>query len=140
MIVYHPLTMGASRTIDFFDGKLHSFTMSEKDKYPSELAERFQIRLPPGLRDRIKATAEANGRSMNTEIVSTLEGAYPDPAIYREELKFLDEIDEIQNRLDRIRAARLAEASQNLTQEFLDENAKKIAGNRPKRGKKEDDE
>lgn len=77
---------------------------------------------------------------MNTEIVSTLEGAYPDPAVYRDELKFLDEIDEIQNRLDRIRAARLAEASQNLTKEFLDENAEKIAGNRPKRGKKKDDE
>ncbi|NTA48011.1 Arc family DNA-binding protein [Agrobacterium tumefaciens] len=100
--------------------------MTEKEKYPSELAERFQIRLPPGLRDRIKATAEANGRSMNTEIVSTLEEAYPDPLQFMEELKFLDEIDEIQRKLDRLRAAQLAEASRNFSQDFIDANAKKI--------------
>lgn len=118
--------MGASRTIDIFGCKLHPYGMSDKEKYPSELAERFQIRLPPGLRDRIKATAEANGRSMNTEIVSTLEDAYPDPQQFMEELKFLDEIDEIQRKLDRIRSAQLAEASQNFTQEFIDANASKI--------------
>lgn len=53
--------------------------MAENDKYPSELAERFQIRLPAGLRDRIKAYAEKNGRSMNTEIVRALEEAFPKP-------------------------------------------------------------
>lgn len=45
----------------------------EREKYPSELAERFQVRLPPGLRDRIKADAEKHGRSMNAEIVARLE-------------------------------------------------------------------
>lgn len=51
--------------------------MSEDDsKYPSELAERFQVRLPAGMRDRIKAAAEANNRSMNAEIVATLEAGY----------------------------------------------------------------
>lgn len=118
--------MGASRIIDIFGCKLHPYGMTEKEKYPSELAERFQIRLPPGLRDRIKATAEANGRSMNTEIVSTLEEAYPDPLQFMEELKFLDEIDEIQRKLDRIRAAQLAEASRNFSKEFIDANATKI--------------
>ncbi len=112
--------------------------MSDKEKYPSELAERFQIRLPPGLRDRIKATAEANGRSMNTEIVSTLAEAYPDPQQFMEELKFLDEIDEIQRKLDRIRAAQLAEVSQNFTQDFIDANAKKI--NRRRKNADEDDQ
>ncbi|MGO6814917.1 Arc family DNA-binding protein [Rhizobium brockwellii] len=53
--------------------------MSEKEKYPSELAERFQIRLPAGLRDRIKAYAERHGRSMNTEIVRVLENEFPEP-------------------------------------------------------------
>jgi hypothetical protein len=104
--------------------------MNEKDKYPSELAERFQIRLPPGLRDRIRATAEANGRSMNTEIVSTLEDAYPDPHLFREELRFLDEIDDIQRKLDKLRAVRLAEAAENFSQEFIEENSKKIRGKR----------
>lgn len=53
--------------------------MSDKDKFPSELAERFQLRLPPGLRDRIKAYAERHGRSMNTEIVRILEREFPEP-------------------------------------------------------------
>lgn len=53
--------------------------MSEKEKYPSALAERFQIRLPVGLRDRIKAYAERHGRSMNTEIVRVLEKEFPEP-------------------------------------------------------------
>lgn len=35
------------------------------------------LRLPDGMRDRIRAAAEANARSMNAEIVSTLEKAYP---------------------------------------------------------------
>jgi len=52
---------------------------SDRDKYPSETAERFQVRLPAGLRDRIKAYAEKHGRSMNTEIVRVLENEFPPP-------------------------------------------------------------
>ncbi|WP_370158471.1 Arc family DNA-binding protein [Salipiger bermudensis] len=40
-------------------------------------SEQFMLRLPDGMRDRIRAAAEANARSMNAEIVSTLERAYP---------------------------------------------------------------
>ncbi|AHD09998.1 Arc family DNA-binding protein [Phaeobacter gallaeciensis] len=48
--------------------------MSDNDsKYPSELAERFQVRLPEGMRDRIKAAAAENNRSMNAEIVHALQ-------------------------------------------------------------------
>ncbi|MHC1548872.1 Arc family DNA-binding protein [Phyllobacterium sp. K27] len=53
--------------------------MSDDQKYPSQLAERFQIRLPAGLRDRIKVYAERHGRSMNTEIVRILEREFPEP-------------------------------------------------------------
>ncbi|WP_276315870.1 Arc family DNA-binding protein [Paracoccus sp. pheM1] len=54
--------------------------MTDDDsKFPSELADRFQVRMPPGMRDRIKAAAEANNRSMNAEIVATLEKEYPEP-------------------------------------------------------------
>lgn len=70
--------MSASRIIDFFGCKSHPCEMSDKEKYPSELAERFQIRLPAGLRDRIKAYAERHGRSMNTEIVRVLEREFPE--------------------------------------------------------------
>lgn len=46
--------------------------MSDEAKYPSEEAERFQIRLPDGFRDQIRAAAEANHRSMNAEIIARL--------------------------------------------------------------------
>lgn len=45
----------------------------EKKTYPSELQERFIVRLPDGMRGRIADAAELNGRSMNAEIVSRLE-------------------------------------------------------------------
>jgi plasmid stability protein len=41
--------------------------------YPSNLADRFIIRLPDGWRDAIKARAAANRRSMNQEILTALE-------------------------------------------------------------------
>jgi hypothetical protein len=45
-------------------------------KYPSQLADRFQVRMPDGLRDRIAEAAKANGRSMNAEIVFRLEESF----------------------------------------------------------------
>lgn len=36
-------------------------------------SDKFQLRLPDGMRDRIKIAAEVNGRSMNAEIVNRLE-------------------------------------------------------------------
>lgn len=36
------------------------------------------LRLPDGMRDRIKAAAEANNRSMNAEIVHALSSLYPE--------------------------------------------------------------
>lgn len=48
----------------------------KKTPYPSEAAERFMVRLPDGMRDRIAAEAKANNRSMNSEIVARLEGSF----------------------------------------------------------------
>jgi hypothetical protein len=42
------------------------------EKYPSEAADRFQVRMPDGMREKIRAAAEASGRSMNAEIVHRL--------------------------------------------------------------------
>lgn len=44
--------------------------MSEKTGRDSE---KFMLRLPDGMRDRIKSEAERNNRSMNAEIVAGLE-------------------------------------------------------------------
>lgn len=44
-------------------------------------AEQYTVRFPDGLRDQIKAAAEANGRSMNAEIVARLEASFqPEPS------------------------------------------------------------
>lgn len=45
----------------------------------SRTLDKVIVRLPDGMRDRIKAAADANNRSMNAEIVATLEAAYPAP-------------------------------------------------------------
>tara|TARA_B100000614_G_C14486221_1_gene468807 strand:- start:164 stop:874 length:711 start_codon:yes stop_codon:yes gene_type:complete len=66
--------------------------MNEKDKYPSDAAERFQVRLPPGLRDRIKAYSERHGRSMNSEIVRVLEREFPEQWSLEERLEQLSKL------------------------------------------------
>ncbi len=43
---------------------------------PSRAMDKVIVRLPDGMRDRIKAAAEANNRSMNAEIVARLEGSF----------------------------------------------------------------
>lgn len=45
--------------------------------YPSETQERFIVRFPDGMRDRIAEAAKANNRSMNAEIVSRLAASFP---------------------------------------------------------------
>ncbi len=48
----------------------------EKKPYPSETQERFIVRLPDGMRDRIAEEAKKNNRSMNAEIVARLEASF----------------------------------------------------------------
>ncbi|MDM5178490.1 Arc family DNA-binding protein [Massilia sp. DJPM01] len=43
-----------------------------KKPYPSEVLDRYIVRLPDGMRDQIARAAEKNGRSMNSEIVARL--------------------------------------------------------------------
>lgn len=43
----------------------------------SRESDKFMLRLPDGMRERIKAVADANKRSMNAEIVATLADKYP---------------------------------------------------------------
>ena len=41
--------------------------------------DQYMLRLPGGMRDRIKAAAEGNNRSMNAEIVARLEKSFQPP-------------------------------------------------------------
>ena len=48
----------------------------ERKPFPSETQERFIVRFPDGMRDRIAEAAKANNRSMNAEIVARLEESF----------------------------------------------------------------
>lgn len=43
---------------------------------PSRTADKFIIRLPPGMRERITTGATINRRSMNSEIISRLQRSF----------------------------------------------------------------
>lgn len=53
--------------------------MSKRPPYPSDLADKTLLRFPAGLKQRIEEAAKANKRSMNAEIIATLEEKYPPP-------------------------------------------------------------
>ena len=58
-------------------------------KRPAQTDDKYVLRMPDGMRDRLKAEAEANGRSMNAEIVLRLEqsfNAWPKIAVDAETL------------------------------------------------------
>ncbi|EAS9364471.1 TPA: Arc family DNA-binding protein [Escherichia coli] len=48
-------------------------------KFPSHEMDRFNIRLPAGMRDAIALRAKENGRSMNTELVFIIDDALKSP-------------------------------------------------------------
>ncbi len=52
--------------------------MADESKYPTRIAP-YGLRMPDDLKARIQAAAEAANRSMNAEIVATLEKEYPAP-------------------------------------------------------------
>lgn len=55
--------------------------------YPSDNVDKLLLRFPPGMRDRLKAIADANGRSMNAEIIYRLELSFERPATLTMEIK-----------------------------------------------------
>lgn len=54
----------------------------KKDDKPAVTREsdRFIVRLPDGMRDRLSASARESGRSMNAEVVARLQASY-EPAL-----------------------------------------------------------
>lgn len=72
-------------------------------------SDKFMLRLPDGMRDRIKVAAESNNRSMNAEIVATLEEKYPVIEIDVEQtrswewLAFIDAATTEEDRIERLR-------------------------------------
>jgi hypothetical protein len=50
--------------------------MAERKPYPSESADKFLLRLPDGMRERIAREAKLNKRTMNAEIITRLEESF----------------------------------------------------------------
>ncbi len=51
--------------------------MNTEKPRPIQGADKYIVRFPPGMRDKIAADAKRNGRSMNAEIVARLQVAEP---------------------------------------------------------------
>lgn len=75
--------------------------MSDRSQYPSEQADKFLLRFPDGLRDRIKARASENGRSMNAEIIQMLAEVMEDEKRFEESLlEDPDALDDLNSELE----------------------------------------
>jgi hypothetical protein len=62
-------------TIEKVSIRYYSMWM-RKPLSPSELADKFMLRMPDGFRDRLAEAAAANKRSMNSEIIARLETTF----------------------------------------------------------------
>lgn len=47
--------------------------MAPRGDFPSSKQDQYMVRFPDGMRDKLKALADENGRSMNAEIVARLD-------------------------------------------------------------------
>lgn len=50
--------------------------MSDGKEFPSDKADKFVVRFPDGMREKIRVAAEANNRSMNAEIIARLQQTF----------------------------------------------------------------
>lgn len=89
--------------------------MPKKPPAPSDLADKFMLRLPDGLRERISKAAQTNKRSMNSEIVATLQNAYPDIEPRANEL-----FTQIYELADELGGPEKAEQMRGLLEEFIE--------------------
>jgi hypothetical protein len=55
--------------------------MNDKTVFPSDAADKVLVRMPNGMRDRLKEEAKANNRTMNAEIVARLSRSFQDDSI-----------------------------------------------------------
>ena len=50
--------------------------MTEKPAFPSDAADKVLVRMPEGMRDRLKEDAKVNNRTMNAEIIARLSHSF----------------------------------------------------------------
>ena len=59
-------------------------------KKPGRGSDQFPLRLPPGMREQIKLSAETSGKSMNEEILDVLRDYFPEQPGFDEVVEQLD--------------------------------------------------
>ena len=69
-------------------------------------ADQYTVRFPDGLRDRIKAAAEANGRSMNAEIVARLGQTFDSDGLSQAQDRLARDLAEMNERITRLEEAK----------------------------------
>lgn len=57
-----------------------------RQQYPSDKQDQFMVRLPNGMRDKLKEAADRSNRSTNSEIVSRLEESFRVPLVVPDDL------------------------------------------------------
>jgi hypothetical protein len=95
-------------------------------KYPSRVADQFQVRFPDGMRDQIAQAAKDSGRSMNAEIVARLQESFSARADEEVLKPLLDTLSEL--RMDRsLYATVLSICLPHLSPKFAKENSDMVA-------------
>lgn len=77
-------------------------------EYPIQPQDKYVVRFPDGMRDRLKALAAENGRSLNAEIIARLEASFAAvPERFAERVARIEElVDILNNQLKELEAKR----------------------------------
>lgn len=100
--------------------------MAEKNLYPSDQADKVLVRMPDGMRDRLKEVAKANNRTLNAEIVARLERSFTAEKEV-EQIAFESGFEASMLREDVARLTKLLESQKAEAQKFLQEQSKVMA-------------
>lgn len=65
--------------------------MEDKPVYPSDLADKVLVRMPDGMRDKLKALAKTNNRTLNAEIIARLQNSFENRLLSQEQLSIIED-------------------------------------------------
>lgn len=73
--LYHQTKGVNSTPLENMSTRRYAADMKENN-FPSDKLDKFMLRFPDGMRDRVREASELNGRSMNSEIIHRLEQSF----------------------------------------------------------------
>lgn len=75
MNLYHQTKGVNSTLLENVSTRRYAADMKENN-FPSDKLDKFMLRFPEGMRERVREASELNGRSMNSEIIHRLEQSF----------------------------------------------------------------